>query len=192
MSLRKAIYRLAAVGVTSTVLLSLSGVAAKAASFNFSYQFRNGTSLSAMFDGELGENGNAVAVNSLESATLIDSSGSLLDFDPEGLNFKSTALTLDGGFAKLSAGDKDLRVDDAVGFKVFNNAKVAGRDFSFVTLVYQSSQGNKVRLTDAFSYNAFSFEATDIPESSSVSVLLTAMAGMGLAAAKKHSASKEA
>ena len=60
-----------------------------------------------------------------------------------------------------------------------------------MTLVYQSSQGNKVRLTDAFSYNAFSLEAVDIPESSSVSVLLTAMAGMGLAAAKKHSASKE-
>lgn len=192
MSLRKAIYRLTAIGFTSTVLLSLSGVAAKAASFNFSYQFRDGAALSAVFDGELGENGNAVAVNSLESATLIDGSGNLLDFNPVGLNFRSSALTLDGGFAKLSAGDADLREDGAVGFKVFNNAKVGGRDFSFMTLVYQNSQGNKVRLTDAFSYSAYTFEATDIPENSSVSVLLTAMAGMGVAAAKRHSARNEA
>lgn len=192
MSLRKAIYRLTAIGFTSTVVLALSGVAAKAASFNFSYQFRSGASLSAVFDGELGENGNAVAVNSLESATLVDDSGDLLDFNPEGLNFKSSVLTLDGGFAKLSAGDEDLREEDAVGFKVFNNVKFGGNDFSFMTLVYQNSQGNKVRLTDAFSYSAYSFEAADIPENSSVSVLLTAMAGMGVAAAKRHSARKEA
>ena len=192
MSLRKAIHRLAAVCATSTVLLSLSSVSAKAASFNLSYQFRNGTSLSALLDGDVEENGNFVSINSLESATLSDGSCTSLDFDPMGLNFKSTALTLDGGFAKLSAGDADLREDDAVGFKLFNNANVNGRDFSFATLVYQNSEGNKVRLTDAFSYNAFSLESRDIPENSSVGVLLTALAGMGLAAAKKHSAQKEA
>ncbi|MEL6940163.1 MAG: hypothetical protein AAFO84_13320 [Cyanobacteria bacterium J06598_1] len=192
MFLRKAIYRLAAIGFTSTVLLSLSSVAAQAASFNLSYSFRNGTSLSALFNGELEENGNMVALDSLESASLTDVTGNLLDFDPNGLNFASPRLTLDGGFAKLSAGSPMLTEPDAVGFKLFNNAKVGGRDFSFATVVYQNSQGNNVRLAEAFSYGAYSFDAVDIPESSSVSVLLTALAGMGLATAKKHGAQKEA
>ncbi len=192
MPLRKAIYRLVAVGFTSTVLLSLSGIAANAATFNLSYKFKNGTSLSALLNGDLAANGNSVSIKSLESAKLTDGSGSLLDFDPVGLNFKSTTLTRDGGFAKLSAGDSNLREEGAVGFKLFNNAKVNGKDFSFATLVYQSSQGNNVRLAEAFSYNAFAFEARDIPENSSVSVLLTALAGTGLAVAKKHSARKEA
>ncbi|MGB3668620.1 MAG: hypothetical protein WA783_02010 [Phormidesmis sp.] len=192
MSLRKAIYRLVAVGFTSTVLLSLSSVAADAATFNLSYKFKNGTALSALLDGDLAANGNSVAVSSLKSAKLVDGSGSLLNFDPVGLNFKSTTLTLDGGFAKLSAGDKNLQEEGAVGFKLFNNAKVNGQNFSFATLVYQSSQGNNVRLAEAFSYNAYAFEARDIPENSSVSVLLTALAGAGLAVAKKHRVQVEA
>ena len=190
MSLRIAIYRLAASGFTSSVLLSLTGVAAKAATFDFSYRFKNGTALSASLEGELEENGNVVSISALDSATLTDSTGNLLDFEPEGLAFKST-LTLNGGFALLGAGSPDHSEPDAVGFKVFNNAQVSNREFSFVNLVYQSSQG-KVNLAEAFSYNAFAFKKRDIPEGSSTGVMLTALAGLGLAAAKKHSNRQEA
>ena len=183
MSLRKAIYRLAAIGFTSTVLLSLFGAAAIAATFQLSYKFRNDAQFSALFEGELAENGNFATLSSLESATLTDSTGSEVDFDPDGLGFGR--MTLDGGFASLAAGARSHRDDDAVGFKVFNNAQVGHSEFSFVNLVYQSSQG-KVNLAEAFSYNAFAFEKRDIPESSSTGVLLTALAGLGFAAAKKH------
>ncbi len=189
MSLRKAIYRLTAIGFTSTVLLALSGIAADAATFSFSYKFRNGTALSAMLEGDLAENGNMVKVSSLESVSLTDNTGNLLDFDPKGLSFGR--MTLDGGFASLAAGSKDHRELDAVGFKVFNNAKVGQREFSFVNLVYQSSQG-KVNLSEGFRYHAYDFDKVDIPESSSTGVLLTALAGFGLAAAKRHSSQKAA
>jgi len=190
MSLRKAIYRLTAIGFTSTVLLSLSSISANAATFNLSYKFKDGTALSALFEGELAENGNMVAISELESATLTDSTGNLLDFAPEGLAFKGRT-TLDGGFSSLAVGSRVHSEPDAVGFKVFNNAKVGGREFSFVNLVYQSSQG-KVNLAEAFSYSAFAVEKRDIPENSSTGVLLTALAGLGIAAAKKHSNQQEA
>lgn len=183
MSLRKAIFRLVAVGFTSTVLLSLSSVAAKAATFNLSYQFKDGTAFSALLDGELRDNQNVVDISELESATLTDSTGNLLDFEPEDLPFDAK-LTLDGGFAMIGVGDQ--QTEDAVSFRLFNNATVNNRKFSFVNLVYQSSQG-KVNLTEAFSYNAFAFEKVDIPESDSAAVMLTALAGMGLAIAKKRS-----
>ena len=188
MSLRKAIFRLVAVGFTSTVLLSLSGVAADAATFNLSYRFRNGTAFSALLDGELRDDQNVVDVETLKSATLTDSSGALLDFAPDELAFDSK-LTLDGGFAMLGIGDQ--QTPDAVSFRLFNNATVNHRKFSFVNLVYQSSQG-KVRLTEAFSYNAFALQKADIPENSSAAVMLTALAGAGLAIAKKHRNRQEA
>jgi len=193
MSSRKAILRLLAVGITSTTLLSFSGVAAKAASFNLSYQFSNGTSLSAMLEGEVDEDDqNVVSIDSLESASLSDGNGDALSFESGELAFAPATLTFDGGFAALSTGSIGTNAPDATGFSIFNNLVFEGQDFSFVDLVYQSSQGNNIRLSEAFSYGAYSFGKADIPENSSVAVFLTALAGMGLMVAKRNHVEKSA
>ena len=191
MSLRKAFFGLLAIGCTSTALLSFSGGAAQAASFHLTYEFKGGTTFSALLDGELEDNGNVVSINALESASVSDSDGNTLSLIPGDLAFKSK-LTLDGGFAALSSGDIGQNEPDSVKFSVFNNLTYQGKEFSFADLVYQNSQGNHVRLSQAFSYGAYTFEKADIPESSSVAVLLTALAGMGFAIAKRQHNQQEA
>ncbi|MEL7141913.1 MAG: hypothetical protein AAFY33_21370 [Cyanobacteria bacterium J06643_4] len=59
-------------------------------------------------------------------------------------------------------------------------------DETFVQSVYQSSQGT-VEVEPEFSLHAFFFATQPIPENDSPAVLLTALAGMGLVLAKKHS-----
>ena len=164
MPLRKAISRLVAISFTSAVLLSLSGVAARAATFGLSYQIKDGIAFSALLDGELIDNDQRfVELEALESVTLSDRSGNLLEFDP----------------ADLANGK--LAINDA-------SAKLHMRDqlSPFAELIYHNDEEDELRLQEAFSYNAYAFQKVNIPENSSVAAMLMAIAGMGLAITKKR------
>ena len=189
MSLHKTIVRLLAVGFTSAAIVPLSSVAAQAASFDLRYDFEQGESLSVGLHGNVGDNGNNVFIRFIETAQLKDSQGNVLDFLPGDVGPKAkladvdsdSKLTLDNSAGFVSTDGFDL-ASSPVGFSVDQGPSV-----DFINLVYQSSQGNTVQLSEKFNIKSFFFSKRDIPENSSPMVLLTGLAGMGLLVAKKQS-----
>jgi hypothetical protein len=178
MSLRSSLAKLLVIACTSTGLVAFSSFAAQAATFNLSYIFQDGTAFSALLDGELGADSNSVSVSQVKSSS-VTKNGQNVYFMPGGLAF-SSSLTLDGGFVSFGLGSLSANGTHEQGFTLFNTSGVHGLHLSFADLGY----GNGQRQAEGFRYDAYSLQT--VPENVSTSVLLTALAGMSLAAYKRN------
>jgi hypothetical protein len=187
--LAKLLARVLAIGCASTGLVAFTSFAAQAASFDLSYVFHDGTAFSALLDGDLGADGNSVAVSKVKSVALKTGAGKTIDFAPGELAF-SSSLTLDGGFVSFGLGSLSANGTDEVGITLFNTAGVNGLDLFFADLGYLA-EGNPVRKAEDFKHSAYSLRES-VPDNVSTTVLLVGLAGMGLAVQKKYAQKQSA
>lgn len=177
MLLSKSLAKLFAVGCTSAGLVGLWSSAVQAASFNFSYMFDDGTTFSALLDGELAADGNILSVTDVQSSSLTNTSGMPVDFSPTGLAFNST-LALDGGFASFAVGDLAADHQGEVGFSLFNTAERFFADASYVVIDVPTRTAEEFRFSG---YSLTSNEPQPVPEPGATSALLMGLAGMSVA-----------
>ncbi len=180
MTLSKSLAKLLAVGCTSVSLVAFYSAAAQAASFNFSYMFDDGTTFSALLNGDLASDGNILSITDVASSSLTNTAGMPVEFSPSGLAFDST-LALDGGFASFAIGD--LRADGGgeVGFSLFNTAERSFADAGYLDI------DTPIRTAEAFRFSSYSLTAASaqsVPEPGATGALLMGLAGMSLAVSK--------
>ena len=189
MFLSQSFDRLLAVSCTSVGIVGLWSASAQAASFNFSYMLANGTTFSALLNGDLADDGNILSITDVASSSLTDTFGAPVSFNPGGLAFDST-LALDGGFASFAVGDLAADGGGEVGFSLFNTA-----DQSFADAGYLNA-GSPVRTAEAFRYSGYSLtaapESQAVPEPGATGALLMGLAGMSLAVSKGWGAQRTA
>lgn len=176
----KSFAKLLAVSCTSAGMVGLWSSTVQAASFNFSYMFADGTTFSALLDGDLAADGNIFSVTDVQSSSLTNTSGMPVDFSPAGLAFDST-LALDGGFASFAVGDLAADQRGEVGFSLFNTAERSFADAGYV------ATGAPTRTAEGFRYSGYSLTADapqPVPEPGTTGALLMGLAGMSVAVSK--------
>ena len=179
-----------AVSFTTVGLLTIPGVTARAASFDLSYTFNSGTAFSALINGEAnGESGNgANPVAAVGAKSSARSGKRPTSYIPSSLAFSASSRSASSRLASQSDAPALGQLEDnglhELGLSLFETDGLEGLSLSFTQRQPASNQAS-VRIAEAFNYGGYSL-TEKVPENMSVPVLLTGLAGMGLAVAKRH------